>query len=162
MRKTVKFSAYTLAGLTLLMGLLILVAVGLSNTDLARRTVLERINATLNGRLTLTDHHLALFGGRFELRDLALKSPGGETLIALDRFLLDWRWRDLLGRTLHLSEVALEDPRGRLSIGADGRLNLLDLFPSAAEARPDPDPDPDALAGELPINHMGLDYYYDE
>jgi translocation and assembly module TamB len=151
MRKSLKFSAYAVAGLILLTGLLTLLAVGLVNTERARRMVLERVNATLNGSLSLEHHHLALIGGQLELRQAQLHSAQGEPLIRLDRLLVEWRWRDLLGKTLYLSEVVLDGPSLDLVIGEDGRLNLMDVFPAGTAEKPQ-DRQPDKGGGELPIN----------
>jgi autotransporter translocation and assembly factor TamB len=151
MRKSLKFSGYAVAGLILLAGLLTLLAVGLVNTERARRMVLQRVNTTLNGKLRLADHHLALFGSRLELQQVQLDSARGEPLIRLDRLLVDWRWRDLLGRTLYFSEVVLDGPSLDLVIGEDGRLNLMDVFPAGTAEKPQ-DRQPDKGGGEPPIN----------
>ncbi|MDJ0781057.1 MAG: translocation/assembly module TamB domain-containing protein [Desulfosarcinaceae bacterium] len=166
MRKTLKLTAIGLAGLTLLAGCLTLGAIGLINTDLARRTLLGHVNARLNGRLSVENHRLALFRSRLELQEVVLLAPNTDPLVELDRLVVDWRWRDLLKGTLYLSEVALDAPRGYLVVDADGRLNLLEAFPIDTDVAPstsDTSPDRGKLPinivlGDLHLQHGRLDY----
>jgi autotransporter translocation and assembly factor TamB len=149
MHKKLKIILFALGGGLVLITLLTTLTVGLANTDLARRALLKRINATLTGALLIEDHRLALLSGQLELRQIQLRNAQGEALVSLERLLVDWRWRDLLDRTLYFEQILLDTPRGDLRIDADGRLNILELFPkSTAAETPDEDPD----RGDLPVN----------
>lgn len=151
MHKTLKIILFAFTGGLLLIVLLAALVLGLANTDLARRALLKRVNQTIDGTLTMEDHRLAFFSGQLELNRIGLSPPGGETVVGLERLLVDWRWRDLLGKTLYFEKILLEKPRGDLRVDADGRLNLLELFPPPQEdATETLDEKPDG--GELPVN----------
>lgn len=149
MHKKLKILLFAFGGGLILVALLTTLVVGLANTDLARRALLQRINEALKGTLAIEEHRLSPLSGQLELRQIELRNTQGETLVSLERLLVDWRWRDLLGRTLHFEKIVLDKPRGDLRIDADGRLNLLELFPKSTMAET-PGEDPDR--GNLPIN----------
>ncbi|RME23132.1 MAG: hypothetical protein D6798_14140, partial [Deltaproteobacteria bacterium] len=117
------------------------------------RLALGRINAGLDqATLTVGALHTDLWDG-VVLRQIALHTHGGETLVAADRAVVTWDLVPLLQRRLAIPQVRLDRPVVDLRTDpATGRLALLDALGLAASEPDDAPPTPwGGLDGALDV-----------
>ncbi|MCP4691299.1 MAG: hypothetical protein GY859_24850 [Desulfobacterales bacterium] len=136
-----------LIGVAIFLGLILLVLAGgriYLGSDHAQRLIQGRISGAIPGEVSWGDFGLSSFDGQIELKDIAIKGPGGARLISLDRLFLDWSWRALLRLELNAETVIMEKPRVLLSMDREGGLDLIRAF---SEGKPGEET-PEAPASE--------------
>lgn len=78
------------------------------NSDTFRNQVLQKVNASLDGRLTVERHDLSLFAARLELSGVRLVDAAGAPLASVKGLRIRLFWPALLWRTIHIKTVAVE------------------------------------------------------
>ncbi len=101
-------------------------------SDHAHHLIQARINEAIPGAVSWEAARLSFFDGRVELRNILIKGPEEDKLIALDRVFLEFSWLALLKRELRVNTAILEKPRVHLAMDREGVLNLTRAF-SAGE-----------------------------
>jgi uncharacterized protein involved in outer membrane biogenesis len=109
---------------------------------LVRSQAIEHVRATYGRELTLGEVRIHPFKLQAEVRDLSLPDADGKPMVAFRRLFFDFQFSSLWQRAFVFREVALDAPRVRAVIHADGSLNLADLAPPEDEDEADDGPMP--------------------
>ena len=110
---------------------LLILAVSLSifaNTDHFRNILLNEINASIIGNLTVEDHDISFLKGRIALQNLTLETSPGNSLATLEYLMVDIALLPLLTRTLVIETLTLKRPDMRIKIDKDGAVDILEAF----------------------------------
>jgi len=97
-------------------------------TDHARRLVLTEINKNIPGKISWSENRFFFLRGGLDLKNVLLKGPAGDRLIALKRVCIDISWLELITGKLTVESAFLEKPQVFLEEDEDGTLNLLKAF----------------------------------
>ena len=121
-------------GRVLIIGALMLTigAVGLSvylDSSIIRKSVLERVNRALDGRIEVSRHRLSLLSGRLVLEGVRVVRPDARPLAEIGHLELRWGWRALLRHTVRVSLLGLEDVH--LFLEFDDQDRLLRIGPAS-------------------------------
>ncbi|MCE3283932.1 MAG: hypothetical protein K0R70_188 [Steroidobacteraceae bacterium] len=127
---------WTVAVAALLVGLYALLGF-YAAPRLLRSQAIEHVRATYDRELTLGEVRIHPFKLQAELRDLSLPDADGKPMVAFRRLFVDFQFSSLWQRAFVFREVALDAPRVRAVIHADGSLNLADLAPPEDEDEAD-------------------------
>ncbi len=125
------------------LGVVLVLAIGYAagalylNSAAFRHKLLQRLNAAMDGRLTLQDHYLALHALQLELRGVKLNDAQGQPLASMEGLRMRLFWPALLRRTLHIKSLALDNVRFHLRFDLSDRLQL--VTPRAPSGPPDND-----------------------
>jgi autotransporter translocation and assembly factor TamB len=105
------------------------------NSDAFRNQVLQKVNAALDGRLTVEGHDLSLYAARLELSGVRLVDAAGEPLASVKRLRIRLFWPALLWRTIHIRTFAVE------KAGLHARYDLADRLQLVMPVSPSPPAD---------------------
>ena len=114
-----------------LVSCLLVLAVTLSvfvNTDHFRNILLNKINASIVGKLTMEDHDISFLKGRIVLKNLTLETASGNRLATLEYLMADIALLPLLTRTLVIETMTLKKPDMRIKIDKDRAVDILEAF----------------------------------
>lgn len=135
MQRWLKISLISLAGIG---GLLVLV-LGFTQTGIFRSwlkgQVIDAVNPMLNGELRIKSLDGSLFS-RLEINGLSLYDEKEDTVAAVKRISADYAFWDLLGGTIWLDSVIIEQPRLYLAELPDSSWNLAHLVKADSSAPP--------------------------
>jgi autotransporter translocation and assembly factor TamB len=113
------------AGTVLALAVGYAVLAGYLNSTAFRRTILQRVNGALDGRLTIQGHYLALHAMRLELHGVRLITPQDLPLAEIARLDMQLSWPALLKRTLHITSLTVDQVHVDLRYDPAGRLQLV-------------------------------------
>jgi len=117
---------------------LIILALSLSifvNTDHFRNILLNKVNASIAGNLTVGGHEISLLRGRIALKNLTLETSPGNRLASLEYLMADIAFLPLLTRTLVIQTITLKKPDIRLNIDKDGAIDIVEVFNSPPQIK---------------------------
>ena len=113
------------------MGLVLILAAGYTvlsiylNSTAFRHTVMQQVNAALDGRISLQGHTLALHAMRLELHGVQLNNAQGRSLARIEQVHLRLYWPALLHRTLHIKSLVLDKAEVNFHYDQSDRLQLV-------------------------------------
>ncbi len=118
-------------GLALILTILVC-ALYYLKTDHARALLLTRINASIPGSIECARIDIDPPTGKLALHQAALADPDGEPIATFDSLGLDLDVLALLRGEIKIASLKINHPHLNLALDQNGRLTLLDAFPSGA------------------------------
>lgn len=100
-------------------------------TNHAHRFIQAKTNEAIPGSLDFETLRFSLIKSEFELRNVALRDPSQEAVAGFERLFVDFSWLPLFKGAIRIKAMVLEKPWANVQFGRDGRLNLLEAFPSS-------------------------------
>jgi autotransporter translocation and assembly factor TamB len=101
------------------------VLAGYLNSTAFRRTLLQRVNGAMDGRLTLHGHFLSLHAMRLELHNVQLANAQDLPLAKIARLDMQLSWTALLRRTIHITSLTMDQVHVDLRYDPADRLQLI-------------------------------------
>ena len=101
-----------------------------ANSDACRTWGVEQANQLIHGHLSVRAHRVDLLAGRMVLFDFKLTDIDGNAVAAAKALSVRIRWSALLGRSLHITALTIEDPIFLAEFNQQDQLNLLRIVPS--------------------------------
>jgi autotransporter translocation and assembly factor TamB len=120
---------------------LIILAISLSvfvNSDHFRNILLNKINASIAGNLTVDGHEISFLKGRIALQNLTLENPPGNRPATLKYLMADIAFLPLLTRTLVIESMILEKPDIRLKVDKHGAVDIVEAFKAPPQTTKEP------------------------
>ena len=108
-----------------------LIAVSIYANSIACRTlIVNRVNEMIHGQLALAGHRVNVVAGRLSLTDINLTDRDGNPIAAARQFSIQIRWAALLGRTIDITSLTIDEPFVSVVYDRQDRLNLLQIMPA--------------------------------
>ena len=122
----------TKIGIAFICGLVVLVgiAIGVSvylDSDAFRRVALEKVNAALDGHLSISGHRLSITSGRLILTGIRLERSDRQPLAVVERLEVGIALPALMQHVIHVRMLQAENVRVYLTLDHDDRLLLTGL-----------------------------------
>jgi len=107
---------------------------GYLKSDHAKHMIIQKINTVIPGTVAAENIDFSMFDSNIQLLNVQLKDPKQTQCIKFNSLLVDINIRALFKRQIEVMTVLLKQPKVSISMGADGRINLLDaLLPERKE-----------------------------
>ncbi|MEJ2095994.1 MAG: hypothetical protein P8Y38_02385 [Deltaproteobacteria bacterium] len=112
------------------------------NSDRFRDLLLEKINRSIAGELSIGGHKISIRSGRVVCKKVAFRDEFSNTLILLDTLTVNLAYLPLLNRTILLESMVLRHPDVRLRVDQDGVLDLVRALQPASQKQRAEEPRP--------------------
>ena len=149
MKRTKKVIGWTTAVVFATVSLLLIGGYLWLNSEPGRDLLLNTVNASIPGRITVKGHRLSLIDLAVDLFDVRLYGPDNGQPIGIEHLHVDVAWLPLLHREVRIESVVIEAPRIDLAVDGAGGVNIVDAFLSPGDAPPSDD---QSAPGSLPVN----------
>lgn len=134
MKKRIKQLFIGIGILLCLLVFLFAVTISYLKTNHALRLIQAKVNDLIPGAILCERHRFSLLKGEFELAQVSLRNPSGNSLAGLDRLFIDLSWTTFLKGDLTVTTLILEGPWADVKIDKKGKINLISAF-SHSEAK---------------------------
>lgn len=139
-------------GFGIFFGMIILSLIGFRfyiETSHGQKFAQSVIDKKLPGSIEWQDMAFSITGGYVEMQNVVLKNPVGEKLAGFSKLVLDIAYSTLFKGDLTVVTFLVEEPTADIVIDQNGRLNLLDAFPSGSSPK---EPSPRKPGSKPPLN----------
>jgi len=128
-----------------------------------RSTLMKEIPKTLGVTPAVGEIRFNPFLFQLEIKDFSLAAPDGGKLLGFGRLFVDFELSSIWHRAYSFAAIDIGSPRVNAVVARDGRLNLLQLSPKAAPAKPKEknEPLPAIRIGSFKVS-QGLVTYADQ